>query len=457
MKDNKVLIVDDEPRNVKLLSAYLKADGFDPIQAYNGEEAIRLAKSENPDVILLDIMMPNMDGFEVTARLKTENNTKLIPIVLVTSLDGANNRTKGLNVGADEFLTKPINRSELIARVRALQRLKKMQEELQNRKQIVSTLSDDDFNNPEHQNTILLIEDDNLLSRQIVTVLSSVEINCSIVHNTASAKEHLKEHYPDLILMDRILPDGDGMDLLAEIKQSDSHRDIPIIIITAITDLELKILGLEKGADDYLIKPIENTELRARVKAGIRRHHAIKNLKRNLEQAQSCTVTDKLTGIRNRYYLDADLNHRIAQVNRSPEKTVSILMIDIDNFKNINDTFGHLIGDKILCLVADQLSFVARAADIVTRYGGEEFCIVLPETNIDEAYAVAERMRENIEQYQFPDINGKKITISAGAAEYSINDKTATTFLTRADDALYRAKSMGRNRVCKSEQATPQA
>lgn len=449
-RESKVLVVDDEPKNVKLLAAYLKADGFMPLKAYSGEEAIALAIEQKPDVILLDIMMPNMDGYEVTARLKTNKATRMIPIVLVTSLDGANNRSKGLNVGADEFLTKPVNRSELIARVRALHRMKMMHEELIRRREILAGITDSIETGDDVSNQLLIIEDDELLARQAVTVLSAIGFDCSIAENAQQARDHLSAQLPDVILLDRMLPDGDGIELLIELKQRNDCNDVPVIVITAMDDIYEKVSGIESGADDYLIKPVEIIELQARVKAALRRSKAVKRLRGELEQAVSTTVTDRLTGTKNRFYLDADLDYRLALFERNPEKPLSVLMIDVDHFKSINDKFGHVTGDKVLCQIAEKLMQAARSADIVTRYGGEEFCVVLPETDIKESVALAERMRESVEHLNLFSLHDKSVTVSIGVAEYQVKDHDKEHFLERADKALYKAKEKGRNCVVKS-------
>lgn len=447
---NKVLVVDDEPRNVKLLNTYLKAEGYHLLSAYDGVTAIKTVIEEQPDVILLDIMMPELNGFEVTELLKKHHKTQHIPIILVTSLDGAENRAKGLNVGADEFLTKPINRSELLARVRALQRLKSLHEELNHRRHIISSLTDMDSQVEMSTTSVLLVEDDANLCKHIRTILNSINISCVCVPSASVARTYLEHNKTDLILLDRLLPDGDGIQLMQEIIKNDGIADCPIIIITAVDDLKLKVEGIELGADDYLVKPVESNELKARIKAGLRRAHAIKQLKKDLEKAVSSTVTDPLTGVRNRYYLDADLEYRVAQAKRTKDHPLSIMMIDIDKFKAINDNFGHLIGDEVLCQVAKLLLKNARSADIVTRYGGEEFCVVMPDTDLEDAVSLANRMCHEIGKRSFKSLGDKKVTISLGVAEFQAQDSNRSALIKRADDALYEAKSTGRNKVCQS-------
>jgi two-component system, cell cycle response regulator len=444
----KILVVDDEKRNVKLLSAFLLADGFQPLEAFDGEQAIEITKRENPDVILLDIMMPNMSGFECTEQLKKDPKTRHIPIVLVTSLDGSDNRVKGLNAGADEFLTKPVNRTELLARVRALQRMKQMQEELQNRRTIVASISSNLVEEDVAKKKVLIVEDNQTLSKQIAKILEVANFEITVVSTMVIAREKISIEAPDIVLLDRLLPDGEGLTFLAELKSNYLYSDLPVIIITALDDLEQKIAGIECGADDYLIKPIEHNELLARVRAGIRRSVAIKHLKRDLVEAQKNTVTDPLTKVRNRFYLDADLEYRCAQAARNPERNFAIMMLDIDHFKSINDDFGHLVGDEVLCRVAQQLQKEARTADIVTRYGGEEFCIVLPEIEMNDALAIGERIREGIEAMVFSSCNNKSITVSIGIASFAGSNESAKSLIARADKALYSAKNTGRNKVC---------
>ncbi len=446
--DARILVVDDEPRNVKLLSAHLSSDGFEPMGAFNGTEALQLATSENPDVILLDIMMPDMDGFEVTRRLKADSMTRHIPVVLVTSLDGSGNRVKGLDAGADEFLTKPVNRAELLVRVRALQRMKQMQDELQNRKKIVSKIVDEPHFDSKNQASILLVEDDERLCKQLSDILGAADYHTVRADSATMAKEVLTHHLPDLILLDRLLPDRDGLSLLDEWKADDQLKALPVIVITAVNDLERKIEGIEHGADDYLIKPIENNELLARVRAGLRRSSTQRRLLQDIEHLKHNTVTDRLTGVRNRQYLDADLEHRFAQSHRDLQRMFSAIMLDIDHFKQINDQFGHMIGDTVLRRVAQLLQETARTADIVTRFGGEEFCIVLPETELDTAQGVAERLRRVIDEHAFSGVGDGHITVSLGVATFSTSDNIVTDLLARADAALYKAKEGGRNQVC---------
>ncbi len=451
-----ILVVDDEPRNVKLLASHLKSDGFKPITADNGKKALELAASKNPDVILLDVMMPDMDGFEVTRRLKADSRTQHIPVVLVTSLDGSDNRVKGLDAGADEFLTKPVNRTELLTRVRALQRMKHMQDELQNRQQIAQRImqdSRDDKPGAHDQHLVLIVEDDERMHKQLSDVLSTKGYQTMIVNSAATAREVTTQYMPDLILLDLLLPDADGLQLLNEWKALEPVNNIPVIIMTSVTDLQRKVEGLECGADDYLIKPIDSSELLARVRAGLRRASSQQRLLHDVQRLQQDTVTDRLTGVRNRYYLDADLEHRFAQASRDPQRAFSLIMLDIDNFKHINDRFGHLIGDSVLREVAACLKQAARAADIVTRYGGEEFCVILADTGEpEEARLAAERLRKAVEAHDFDSVADERVTVSAGLATYSAADTDVTALLARADTALYAAKESGRNRVCMAKE-----
>ena len=444
----RILVVDDEPRNVKLLSAHLTGNGFETLAAYNGEQALHKAAREKPDVILLDIMMPDLDGFEVTRRLKADPHTNHIPVVLVTSLDGSDNRVKGLEAGADEFLTKPINSTELLARVRALQRMKQMQDELRIRKQITERIIRETNTKESGQPSVLIVEDDERLRKQISDVLNARGYKTRVVNSVADAREVMAQYAPDLVLLDILLPDGDGLVLLDEWKAHERLQDIPIIIITVLTDLEHKIKAIEQGADDYLIKPVNIDELVARMRASLRRASAQQRLRQDVVRLHDGAVSDRLTGVHNRYYLDSDLNHRFAQAVRDPQRAFSVVMVDIDHFKQFNDQFGHLIGDSVLREVAQCLQQTARTADIVTRYGGEEFCVVLPETVENNAQIAAERLRRAIAEHDFDSVAGQGVTVSLGVATFSTDDSDVTALLTRADEALYAAKVGGRNRVC---------
>lgn len=445
-KQSKVLIVDDEERNVKLIQAYLKNENYQLLKAYNGEQAIQVASDEHPDVILLDIMMPDMNGYNVTQRLKSNKFTKNIPIILVTALDGSDNRIRGLEVGADEFLTKPVNRHELIARMRSLLKMKQMHDELENRHSIAKKLLSID-SKQEYIARVLVVEDEDILSQQMQLVLQDQDFQVIIAHNLTEAEKIVAENPPDVVILDRVLPDGDGLQMLREWTDTPTLTEMPVIILTVLNDLASKIEGIDQGADDYLVKPLDNSELVARVRAALRRANARKKLKNDIVRLHQGAVTDRLTGLHNRRYLDVDLEYRFAQAKRKPELGFSIIMIDIDYFKSINDQFGHLYGDQVLREVASCLLSSARNADIVTRYGGEEFCTILPDTDIESAIRIAERMRATIEKHAFSDLRHYKVTASFGVSCFNPSDSDILEVIARADAALYQAKGAGRNSV----------
>ncbi|MCG6872889.1 MAG: response regulator [Gammaproteobacteria bacterium] len=449
MSDMKrpVLIVDDEPRNVKILAAFLEMEGFEPIPAYGGEQALELAAKQIPEIILLDIMMPDLDGYEVTRRLKANPRTEKIPVILVTALSGADHCATGLDAGADEFLSKPVNRSELTARVRALCRISEMQRELELRQKIVRSLIGDQRNDSSKRPVILIVEDDERQARQISAVFEADGYAPIIASTAASARNFLAKERPALILLDLVLPDVDGFEFMDEIESDKQLREIPVIVLTALNDLDRRISSIERGAQDYMIKPVGNTELLARVRAGLRRTSSQQDLKRPVQQFQESSVTDGLTGVRNRQYLEADLKYRIEQARREPERPFSVVMVDIDHFKKFNEQYGHVVGDQILRSVAKCLCEKLRAADIVNRYGGDEFCIVLPQADTQKARAVAERLREAISKSRLEQLEGEELTVSIGLATFQPSDTGVEDLVGRCNAALYAAKNGGRNQV----------
>lgn len=441
-----ILIVDDEPHNVELLAAILVKERYAISKAYSGRDAIAMASEEDPDVILLDLKMPDMDGYDVTQALKEAPKTGHIPIVLVTAIDGADDRAKGLNLGADEFLNKPVHRAELIARVQSFSKLRQSQKELQNQHNL-SLASFTKIQSQDRVKTILLVEDDESLSVLFEQSLIQGGHKVLVAHTAAKAKEHFNKTSPDLILLDIRLPDANGLTLLKRWKTDTKTSGIPIIIITADDELGTKVTTIELGADDYLIKPIEPIELLARTKACLRRSDAYFYLQKELQRVQNEALTDSLTHVRNRLYFDTDLMYQFKLAARNKHAHFCLAMVDIDDFKVFNDTYGHLIGDSVLRLVAHILDQQARASDTVARYGGEEFCIILPDTDLHAAEIFAERFRKAVEVQTVAGINHHKVTISIGLASILDIDQRPEDVIFRADAALYHAKSNGKNQV----------
>jgi two-component system cell cycle response regulator len=223
--------------------------------------------------------------------------------------------------------------------------------------------------------------------------------------------------------------------------------DVPVIVITSMTDLDNKVEAIEMGVDDYIVKPVDNAELVARIRATLRRVKAHEKLKSDLERLFQSAVTDSLTQMNNRQFLEADIVNRIASARRHTNRFFSLIITDVDLFKNVNDTFGHVAGDKVLIRFAQILKEASRDCDVVARYGGEEFCIVLPETTVEGAMELAERIRQKVADAVIDDLQGQHITSSFGVAQWVPEDQAFIDLLRRADQALYRAKQGGRNRV----------
>jgi two-component system cell cycle response regulator len=449
----RILVVDDLPSNLRLLEARLSAEYFDVVTATNGAEALASCERAECDLVLLDVMMPEMDGLEVCRRLKANPVTQHIPVVMVTALDQTTDRLAGLEAGADDFLTKPGSDLVLIARVRSLVRLKMMTDELRMR---AVTSKEIGLANPAREAVAdtgrgarILIVDDRQTSWERMAHSLSQEHIVDIETEPRRAVFQVAEKPFDLAIVSLGLESYDGLRLCSHIRSLERTRNLPLLAITESDDNTRLMRGLEIGVNDYLIRPVDHNELLARVRTQVKKKRYAERLRDNVQMSIEAAITDALTGLHNRRYMESHLGTLMEQATARC-RPLSILILDIDFFKAVNDTHGHSGGDEVLEEFARRLKKAVRGIDLACRYGGEEFVVVMPDTDIAMATAVAERLRRRIAAEPFP-INRNartvKVTISIGIAAMRSSEDKPAEIIKRADQALYRAKREGRNRV----------
>jgi two-component system cell cycle response regulator len=449
----RVLVVDDVPANVKLMEARLSAEYFDVVTALSGQEALAVCERAECDIVLLDVMMPDMDGFEVCRRIKANPSTHHLPVVMVTALDQASDRVKGLEAGADDFLTKPVSDVALIARVRSLVRLKMMTDELRMR---AVTSREIGIENPAREaiadtgkgGRILVVEDRKASWERLMTMLGN-EHEVEVEADPSEALFRVADGGYDLVVVSLGLENFDGLRLASQVRSLERTRTVPILAIAEAEDNARLMRGLEIGINDYLIRPIDKNELMARVRTQIRRKRYTERLRDNVQMSIEAAITDALTGLHNRRYMETHLATLVEQAH-SRGKPLTVLVLDIDFFKKVNDTYGHDAGDDVLREFAVRLKKSIRGIDLACRLGGEEFVVVMPDTDMAVATMVAERLRRRIAADAFPIHKGERkvaVTISIGLAALAGPDDGAANVLKRADQALYKAKRDGRNRV----------
>ena len=447
----RILVVDDVEINVRLLEAKLASEYYTVISAVDGPTGLAMAQAEHPDLVLLDVMMPGMDGFEVCRRLKADTATADIPVVMVTALSDVADRVRGLEAGADDFLTKPLNDTALFARVRSLVRLRRMTEEWRLREEVCGYLAPLAEPRPvgvedRGPARILLVETQPRRAGRVAEMLASIA--GQVVHvDSVQRLEAALDSGIELIIAD--MSEGrDALRLISRLRVAEATRGLPVLLIAETSDLPQLATALDLGANDYILRPLDRNELIARARTQIRRKRIQDRLRENYQRSLSLALTDGLTGLYNRSYLLAHLERLLRRAVDGADP-VSVLMFDIDGFKQVNDGYGHAAGDAVLREVALRATRNLRSLDLIARYGGDEFVVVMPETSLTVALSVAERLRQTIAGApilapQPP--QPIEATVSIGAAAATAGD-TAATLLHHADQALYAAKNGGRNRV----------
>ncbi len=450
----RVLIVDDEMMNLKLFKAYLKKEDYEISTAENGHDAIDMANKNLPDVILLDVMIPGIDGFGVARHLKNASETSNIPIILVTALSGRENRARGLDSGADEFLTKPVKQAELVARVRSMIRLRRFQDQLQGRK--TSMVTGDEGENQAYRDqripTVLIVEDNLKQASLLEQQLKSEAYVVRHVTNGEIAIQKALDMPVDLVILDVLLPGISGFEVCHIFKNDDRLKDIQVVLHTSLRDLESRVQGASIGADDYLIKPVDIRELKARTKTLLKKKAYIDQLQNKYELAMNQAICDGLTGLYNHNHFSGFLDLEIKRSARH-NHFISLFIMDLDNFKSINDTYGHLAGDHVLVQVSNLLKESIREIDFAARYGGEEFAVVMPYTDAEEARIIAERVRATIfEKVKLPKSPRSSLVVSGsiGVSMFPIDGNDKSSLIRKADEMMYLAKQSGKNKVCVS-------
>jgi two-component system cell cycle response regulator len=448
----RILVVDDLEANLRLLEARLSAEYYEVLTAMDGPSGIARAMEEHPDIILLDVMMPGMDGFTVCRELKERYETRHIPVVLVTALDGRSDRIAGLEAGADDFLTKPIDDVMLFARVRSLTRLKAVMDELREREasgRRMGVIAGAASRLGGTGGRILIVDDN---PRQAERLWAELAIEHRPVIEADPEKALIAARGPVDLLIVNAAAGFDGLRLCAQIRSDEATRNLPLLAAVNFDERPRLIKALEIGVNDLLARPVDPGELCARVRTQIRRKRYTDYLRNNLDQSLELAVTDQLTGLHNRRYMTSQLKALVERAGCGGE-SVSALAIDIDYFKKINDSFGHDVGDEVLREFAVRLASNVRAVDLAVRQGGEEFLLIMPDTQLEDARRIAERIRLHVAGAPFRVMGGEEaltVTISIGVATTLAGESKPDGLLKRADAAMYEAKTSGRNRVIAS-------
>lgn len=447
----RVLVVDDTPLNVKLLVAKLAAEYYLVESAVDGPSAIAAVKTFQPDIVLLDVMMPGMDGFEVCRRLKSDRASAHIPIVMVTALSDQADRIRGLDAGADDFLTKPVDDIALFARVRSLVRIKTMTDELRLRRETetqLGALAEPDEGAADQPRPVVLLVEDSSFDAAAAKKALRAEVD---IVDAADADAALKIASDpavaiDLAIVSLELRDGAGLRVASGLRALDRTRRTPVLALAEPEDRSIVAKSLELGVTDYLLKPIDSSELLVRARTQIRRKRFQDRLHASYHRTVAMAATDELTGLFNRRYMMSHLEN-VLRRSVGSGRPVSLMMIDLDHFKGINDSLGHQAGDKVLAEIARRIAQSVRGVDLSARYGGEEFIVVMPDTDPAGAAIVSERVRHAISDVPIQvDAKPLSMTVSIGVASGE-PASGAEALIRRADTALYDAKNTGRNRV----------
>lgn len=440
----RILIVDDLAPNLHLLEAKLEREYYDVLKASSGEQALKIAATEKIDLVLLDAMMPGMNGFEVCEHLKSDPKTWHVPVVMVTALEETKDRVRGLEAGADDFITKPIDDFNMKARVKSLLRLKMVTDQLlshsghtlQNSRPMIEMIE-------KRQGNILIVDSN---ERHLEKLSRRLSLTHKVITETdGKAAVKRASHDIDLVIVNIVADKLDGLRVCASLRANKSSREIPILAIGDAEDEETLVRGYDLGVNDTLMRPVEEQELLARVSTQLKRKFYADSLRENFNESLEMVVTDPLTGLGNRRHFDRGILPLIEQANTGTP--FSMIVFDVDHFKRVNDILGHDVGDDVLKRVAARLASNLRAIDIVSRYGGEEFIIAMPDTLAEDARIAADRIRSLISGTPvYVDGQALSVTVSAGVAQAEAGERARDIFK-RADEALYTAKKTGRNKV----------
>lgn len=310
--------------------------------------------------------------------------------------------------------------------------------------------TDTEANSTPLKSNILIVDDSEAVRRKIKDILKKADVVefCFEAKSGLDGFKMLMEKRVDLVICDVVMPEFDGFKFLISKATRPEFIEIPVIMLTSEEDITKKIKGLEQGASDYITKPFDEGELLARVKVHLKIKHLQDELKEKNVRLKELSGTDDLTQINNRRRFMEYFDKEFSRARRY-HHPMAFVIFDIDYFKQVNDKHGHLIGDRVLIQLTQEMSKTMRVSDIIGRYGGEEFTLILPETDMHGAVPYAERFRKHIEQTKFgEEKNPLKITVSGGVAGIpDIPAETVDELLKKADEALYRAKANGRNRI----------
>jgi two-component system, cell cycle response regulator len=447
----RVLVVDDIQANVRLLEARLTAEYFDVLTAFNATDALAILARERVDVVLLDVMMPGMDGYECCQEIKANPKLQHIPVVMVTALDQATDKIRGLEAGADDFLHKPVDEIALVTRVKNLARLKMLNDEMMVRA-ASSKVGPGEPKVPDWRTAglggrVLVVDDHERTAQRIAEALSEHHKPEALTDPAATLKT-LNEGNYDLLVISLSLKDQDGLRLCGQVRSQEKTRHLPIIVLSEPTEEARLHRALDMGVNDYLQRPLDRNEMQARVKTQVARKRHQDYLRNRLEETVEMAITDSLTGLNNRRFMEQHLSALLAKAVEAG-RPLSLLVADIDFFKKVNDGYGHDAGDAVLREFALRLKRYIRGIDLACRLGGEEFVVIMPETDLRRAFQVAERLRVRVAADPFEISRGQfiDVTASVGIAAIQGRSDTIEDLFKRADNALYAAKRQGRNRV----------
>ena len=442
----RVLLVDDSPIALEAIGSRLVESGLDVVMSSSPREALGLA-TEGPqpfDLLILDVMMPEMNGHELTRRLRSHSRTNNTPILLLTSLDSTDDRVNGLVAGADDFFTKTAPDAEMLARVRSFISLGKMRAQLQAQHEAMARVMREPDAPTPPQARVEIIHHMPVVSERLARAVRGSPVGGEFQLTQRAPSQRMVTSDADLLVVSYAVALEGEQPLL---KRFGFDEEAPALLVVDETEsTSRRVMAFDAGADDYLTLQTPMAELAARLGSALRRQ---RQLRTSRDRAMLVAVTDPLTGLYNRAYFHEALGVEFRRAQRY-KHPMTLVLLDLDHFKQVNDNLGHTAGDQALREVSLRLRQTARSTDVVARHGGEEFAMILPETDLEHGLIAAERFRAAVDGATVEGARGgrRSLTISIGVGCFPVHASSMSELMELTDAALYMAKRTGRNRVC---------